>query len=201
MSTKHADYRHSQQKSVEPTTDGCHLVLVDTLTRVGKQFEGSFKPSDLGGLSEYLAGNAGKITYQIRGNIVSDQSGSQKKRLQCIILGWFEVLDAITLQPSRFDLDIESHLVLVSSERELPPLEDESDHEDYIVCGREFDVLSHVQEEILLVLPITTPRSGALPEMTLPKSLRVVGRNVAGSEKETQRESPFAKLQALKKSR
>jgi hypothetical protein len=37
--------------------------------------------------------------------------------------------------------------------------------------------------------------------MTLPKSLRVVGRNVAGSEKETQRESPFAKLQALKKSR
>ncbi len=201
MSTKHADYRHSQQKSASQTSDGTRLVLVDALTRLGKEVEGAFKPSELVGLREYLAGNAGTITYRIRGNIVSDQSGSQKKRLQCIISGWFEVLDAITLQPSRFDLEIKSHVVLVSSEEDLPPLEDEADDEDYIVCGREFDVLSHVQEEILLVLPITTPRVGGLPDTALPKSLRAVGNSAAGSEKDAQKESPFAKLQALKKSR
>jgi uncharacterized metal-binding protein YceD (DUF177 family) len=201
MSTKHAEYRHSQANKPAEAVAGARLVSVDRLTRLQKLVEGTFPPAELPGLADYLATPSGKISYRLSGNIVSDQSGRQQKRLQCIISGWFEVLDAVTLLPSRFELDIDSRLVLVSSEDELPPLEDEADDEDFIVCAQDFDITSHVQEEILLVLPITTPRNGSLPDAALPKTLRMAGAAGVAGKVEGKRESPFAKLQALKKSR
>jgi hypothetical protein len=181
------------------------LVSVDKLTRLKQVVEGQFAPLELPELADFLASFKGQVQYRISGNNLLDQSGRQQKRLQCIILGWFEVLDPVTLVPSRFELDIESRLVLVASEEALPPLEDEADDEDYIVCGQDFDVKAHVQEEVLLAIPTTTPRSQALPDTKLPKSLfgsrqpDVSAGNVgAGVEA---KQSPFAKLAALKKTR
>ena len=197
MTTRHADYRRSiATKAADQTSV---LISVDRLTRLGHLIEGSFSPSALPEIAEYLASAKGKVSYRMTGNTQSDQSGRQQKRLQCIIFGWFEVLDAVTLTPSRFDLDIESQLVLVSSEDELPPLEDEADDEDFIVCGQEFDIKAHAQEEILLALPITTPRNEALPESVLPKALRAARASGTDGISVQQRESPFAKLQSLKK--
>ena len=203
MSTRHADFRHAQpNKIADPTST---LVSVDRLTRLKQVVEGQFAPLDLPELTDFLASTKGNITYRITGNSVSDQSGSQQKRLQCIISGWFEVLDSVTLAPSRLTLDIESRLVLVASEDALPPLEDEAEDEDYIVCGQDFDLKAHVQEEILLAIPTTTPRSQALPDTKLPKALRgprqpnsVAGGAGAGLDA---KQSPFAKLAALKKIR
>jgi hypothetical protein len=203
MSTRHADFRHAQpNKIADPTST---LVSVDRLTRLKQVVEGHFAPFELPELVDFLASTKGQVDYRITGNSLSDQSGRQQKRLQCIISGWFEVLDPVTLAPSRFELDIESRLVLVPSEEVLPPLEDEADDEDYIVCGQDFDVKAHVQEEVLLAIPTTTPRSQGLPDTQLPKTLRatrqpdaVAGDVSAGAEA---KQSPFAKLAALKKTR
>lgn len=198
MSTRHADYRRSQvTKSADQTSV---LVPVDRLTRLNAVVEGSFSPATLPEIIDYLAGTGGEVKYRIFGNTLSDQSGRQQKRLQCIISGWFEVLDAVTLLPSRFALDIQSQLVLVSSEDELPALEDEADDEDFIVCGQEFDIKAHVQEEILLALPTATPRNETRTKPALPKTLRAVRTAGDDGGKAQQRESPFAKLQSLKKS-
>jgi len=197
MSTRHADYRRSiASKGADQTSV---LLSVDRLTRLGQAVSGSFAPATLSEIADYLVSGNGQVDYRVTGNTESDQSGRHQKRLQCIVSGWIEVLDAVTLAASRFELDIESHLVLVASEDELPPLEDESDDEDFIVCGQDFDVKAHVQEEILLSLPSTTPRNEARPESVLPKTLRAARSSGTNGNNGQQRESPFAKLQSLKK--
>ena len=138
MSTRHADYRRSiASKGADQTSV---LLPVDRLTRLGQAVSGSFAPATLPEIADYLVSGNGQVDYRVTGNTQSDQSGRHQKRLQCIISGWIEVLDAATLAASRFELNIESRLVLVASEDELPPLEDEPDEEDFIVCGQDFDI-------------------------------------------------------------
>ena len=203
MSTRTADFGHAQPNSIAARAST--LVSVDRLTRLKQVVEGEFAPLELPELADFLASPKGQVRYRITGNSLSDQSGRQQKRLQCIISGWFDVMDPVTLAPSRFELDIESRLVLVASEEALPPLEDEADDEDYIVCGQDFDLKAHIQEEVLLAMPTTTPRSRSLPETKLPKSLRRSRQSdvAVGNVQVTveAKQSPFAKLAGLKKTR
>jgi uncharacterized metal-binding protein YceD (DUF177 family) len=203
MCSRHADFRHVQPNKIAGPAST--LVSVDRLTRQKQVVEGHFAPAELPELVDFLASTKGEVRYRISGTSLSDQSGGQQKRLQCIIYGWFEVIDSVGLVPSRFELDIDSRLVLVSSEEALPPLEDEADDEDYIVCGQDFDVKAHVQEEVLLAIPTTTPRSQGPPDAKLPKAFRgerqpdlVAGK--VNSDVDA-KQSPFAKLAALKKPR
>ncbi len=197
MSTRHADYRRSQ--SANAADSAAVLISVERLTRLKQIVKGTFLPSALPEIADYLASDAGQIDYRLSGNIESDQSARRQLRLQCIISGWFDVLDAVTLVPSRFELDIKSRLVLVSSDDDLPPLEDEAEDEDFIVCGQDFDIKAHVQEEILLVLPTTTPRQDAHAGAALPKTLRRTLASGDATLSEQVRESPFATLRTLKK--
>jgi uncharacterized protein len=188
------------------------LIAVDPLIRLNQVEDGVYLPMELPELADYLASSKGKIRYQISGNSLIDQLGRQKRRLKCIISGWFEVADAVTLLPVRFELNLTSSLVLVLTEEDLPPLEDESEDEDYIVCGADFDVLGRVQEEILLALPTNTPMSmiknntsvtrQKSESLGLPKSYKKTIR-VAGDafvdEGNEKRLSPFASLASLKK--
>ncbi len=182
------------------------LVSVDRMTRLKQVVEGKISPNQLPDLVEYLGSEQGEIEYRFVGNTLKDQSGTQKQQVKCIISGWFEIADALTLQPTKFTLNIASHLVLVANEEQLPPLEAESDDEDYIVCGADFDVLARIQEEILLILPASAPRGLLQPgesknltsrQSRLPKALKQSAMTgIAGETKQ----SPFAKLAALKKS-
>jgi uncharacterized metal-binding protein YceD (DUF177 family) len=177
-------------------------VNVAQLLRGQTAFTTTFAPADLPSISAFLASPEGRITVDINGKISTDAIGSQVKRLRCIITGWFEVRDAVSFEPVRFDLDIDSRLVVVEAESMLPALEDEPDDEDYIVCSGEFDVAAHVQEEILLALPLETPATSSGGNTTqhaaLPKSLGAVKSRTQSVSASA--ESPFAKLATLKKS-
>lgn len=135
------------------------IVSTDRLARLGLRLQGKLAPQDFPELTPFLASGRGEIRVELAGKTLTDQLGSQQKQLRCIILGWFDVLDAVTLVPTKFELDIDSRVRLFASEEELPPLEDEPDDEDFIVCGDRFDIRAHVQEEILLALPSSTPTS------------------------------------------
>lgn len=167
------------------------LVNVDQLIK--QPVEGVISPTKFPELTEYLASSLGEICYRFEGKCLIDQFGRQKQQVKCIISGWFEVNDILTLLPSRFTCDIRNVLVLVSAEKELPPLQDEQEDEDYVVCGSEFNVLASIQEEILLALPINTPRSSSPNVKTKsPQKVKSVINQALPS--------PFAKLVALKKS-
>ncbi len=167
-------------------------IQIDRFTRLKQTVSGSFSPGQLPRLAEYLAGREGEISYFMSGQLTSDAAGSQKRSVKCIISGWFLLFDPVTLQPSRHDLAIESRLILVRDENELPPLELELDDEDYVVCGAEMDVLATVEEEVLLDLP-----AAQAVGMTSPG--REPAKQVAPAMVPGKKISPFAKLAELKK--
>ncbi len=196
------------------------IVSSDRLARLGLRLEGTLSPVDFPELQPFLASSDGQIRVELSGKMLTDQLGSQQKQLRCIILGWFDVLDAATLMPTKFELDIDSRVRLFASEEELPPLEDEPDDEDSIVCGDRFDIRAHVQEEILLALPSTTPLASVFlsGDESLAKHTGTVGsaggkgkQASSGVHKSRQQSAaktqmafgdkpnPFAKLAALKK--
>ena len=165
---------------------------IDRFTRLGESVSGVFSPTQLPRLVEYLAGKDGEIRYVLSGSTTADASGRQTKRLKCIISGWFLLADPVTLKPEKFELGIESRLIVVRDESGLPPLEAESDDEDYIVCAAEMDVLERIEEEVLLDLPANAVHS----DVMVTPVVKQVGPSVC-----PEKVLPFAKLAELKKKR
>ena len=102
-------------------------------------------------------------------------------------------------------MDIASSLVVVKDESELPPLEMESEGEDFIVCGLNMDVAERVEEEILLSLPAHAVRreetnnsrdERAKSVSNKPTKRVATIQEPVGAGKKI---SPFAKLVELKK--
>ena len=100
-------------------------------------------------------------------------------------------------------VDISSVLVLVSHESELPPLEMESENEDFIVCGANMNVAERVEEEILLSLPAHAVNRREMIELHVERSRagKAVMKAVVSKAPvaDDNKISPFAKLAGLKK--
>ena len=184
-------------------------INVDRFTRLKQTITGKFKPQELTNLAEYLAGDEGEINYSMAGQLVVDLTGSQERRVKCIIYGWFLLSDPLTLAAVRYTLDINSSLILVKDESELPPLDMESDSEDYIICGANMQVAERVEEEILLNLPAHAVRrsepNGSGAARSAESKGDVVDKSPTSAKApevpvaEGKKISPFAKLAELKK--
>lgn len=180
-------------------------INVDRFTRLKQSVTGKLAPAELPRLAQFLADEDGEISYTMTGNLAVDPAGGQERRVKCIIYGWFLLSDPVTLAPTRHSLDIASSLILVHDETELPPLEMESEDEDYIVCGSELDIAERVEEEILLNLPANAVNRS---EMFAPGSASSTGGGIGrvktkvtadAQTAEGKKISPFAKLAGLKK--
>ncbi len=178
-------------------------IAIDRFTRQKQTLKGVLSPAALPRLAEFLAGEGGEIAYELQGSETSDILGRQNKRLKCIISGWFLLLDGESLQAFRHPLAIQSRLVVVRQESDLPPLEEESDDEDYVVCSGEMDVMERIEEEILLNLPFNAVRRSDVN----PSDVGAGGKagkdaprgKPQGAATPAKKVSPFAKLAALKK--
>ena len=180
-------------------------INIDRFTRLKQSVKGRFSPVELPGLTDFLAGGEGEVSYSLSGNLVVGLSGEQVRRVMCIISGWLLLFDPVTLAAVRHPLDIASSLVVVRDESELPPLEMESEGEDFIVCGVNMDVAERVEEEILLSLPAHAVRREETNNSRDERAKSVGNKPTkpaetiqvpAGAAKKI---SPFAKLVELKK--
>jgi uncharacterized metal-binding protein YceD (DUF177 family) len=171
---------------------------VDRFTRQKQTVEGAIRPTDLPRLAPYLAAVDGEIRYRLSGSVAGDAAVGQKKRVKCIIYGWFFLADPVSLEPLRVDVDIESVLVLVPSEADLPPMEAEKEGEDTIVCGPKMDIAGQIEEEILLELPANLLTGDGQNEET-PGLVAKPGSTGQGDRGPDARTLPFAKLAELKK--
>lgn len=173
-------------------------LALDRFTQQKQTVSGTFRPNELSRLRPFLLGegiDAGEISYSIAGMETADVTGRRTRRVKCIILGWFLLADPETLEPERYDLSIKSSLVLVNSEAQLPPLEAESEDEDYVTLGEELDVLELVEEEILLDLPFWAIAAESPGKKSKKVSIAPRASIPATAEKKV---SPFAKLAGLK---
>ena len=168
--------------------DALGIVNSDIFTRLKQKVEGTVKPVDLPRLSETLVFPDGELRYRIEGRLHARPDGSQQRGARCIISGWVTLQCQITLKPLRHTLNIDRRLVLVQTENELPPLEDEPDDEDYIVVGQEFDLCALVEDEVILDLPV-------FPRSDVCSAAAPIEEDCTAEPKA----SPFAVLAALKK--
>jgi uncharacterized protein len=144
--------------------------------------QGTFTPADLERLEDSVANDEGRLEYRI--TAVLDKQ--RRKRVSCIIKGFVFLTCQKSLEAFRHDVSVDDRLVLVDDESQLPPVEEESDEEDYLVADEPLDIRDLVEDAVLLSLPMV-PRKPGLEEAPV------------GKGDETPRESPFAALESLKK--
>jgi uncharacterized protein len=172
-------------------------ISVDRFTRGAQVAEGQLVPGNLARLKPFLASTEGELAYQITGSQATDAAGGRSRRLKCIISGYFFLLDPKTHLPEQYDVVIESRLVLVDNDEQLPPLDEESADEDYVTVGSELDVVGLIEEEILLDLPFWAITAEVDEAVSTAKPKKLSERQIETVPKKT---LPFAKLATLKKS-
>ena len=163
------------------------VVNVESFTKLGQVVEGTVRPVDLERLDEYLFSDDGEIHYRVTGSVSTGPDQARQRRVRCIITGWVTLECQATLQGLRHEIHTDSKLVLVGSESDLPPLEEESETEDFIVAPQEFDLTALVEDEIILNLPM------------FPRAENAADALSGQAEGAADEKSPFAALAALRK--
>jgi uncharacterized protein len=165
--------------------DDDFLIHPERLSDLPTVLQGTFTPADLERLEESLANDAGELRYRI----VAGLDKQRRRVVSCIIEGFVFLTCQSTLEAFRHEISVDDRLVLVENESELPPVEHESDAEDYLVADEPLDIRDVVEDAVLLSLPMV-PRKPGLEEA-----------KGGGDKPAVQKESPFAALASLKKSK
>ena len=147
-------------------------------------FEGTIAVDELPRLRELVASPAGELRY----TVTAHRDAQGRKVVSCIIEGFVFLTCQTTLEEFRHGVSIDDRLVLVDTEAELPPIEEESDAEDYLVADGPLDILGLVEDAVLLSLPMV-PRKPGREEAQSGRP-----RSEGGG-------SPFAALASLRKRR
>ena len=145
-------------------------------------FAGTLDLEDFPRLEESLANRDAQLRYTVTARL----DPQRRKVVSCIIEGFVFLTCQTTLETFRHAISIDDRLVLVGDESQLPPIEKESDAEDYLVADEPLDVLDLVEDAVLLALPMV-PRKPGLEEA-----------RPTGVAKDPEK-SPFAALASLKK--
>ena len=156
------------------------LIHPERLSERPQVYEGTVGLDALPGLEDSVANDDMELRYSVTARL----DGHQRKVVSCIIEGFVFLTCQTTLEAFRHEISVRDQLVLVDSEEMLPPIEEESDAEDYMVADGPIDVLDLVEEEVLLALPMV-PRKPGVAEADKPVAAKP--------------ESPFAALASLRK--
>ena len=159
------------------------LIHPERITDKPLLFTGRVDLDDFPRLAESLANENCELRYTVTARL----DKQRRKIVSCIIEGFVFLTCQSTLEAFRHAISIDDRLVLVGHESELPPIEEESDAEDYLVADAPLDVLDLVEDAVLLALPMV-PRKQGLEEA-----------REAGKPGKERGESPFAALASLKK--
>src|SRR5688572_6556729 len=146
-------------------------------------FEETLSPGAFPRLVESLANGEGQLHYRVSARL----DRQCRKEVSCIIEGFVFLTCQATLDTFRHPVSIDDRLVLVPDESAMPPIEEESDAEDYLVADEPIEVRELVEDAVILALPMV-PRKPGLEELE--------ARATPPAEEGT---SPFAKLASLKK--
>jgi len=158
------------------------LIHPDRLREAPQVFEGDATVDEFPRLAESVAEHPSRVHFRVAARL----DPQRRKVVSCIIEGFVFLTCQTTLEAFRHAISIDERIVLVDNESMLPPIEEESDAEDYLVADDPVDVLDLVEDALLLALPMV-PRKPGLEE------------GGGKPHEEGKRESPFAALASLKK--
>jgi uncharacterized protein len=159
------------------------LIYPDRLATKPVVLQGRFSPGELERLEDSLANGEGELEYRVSAGL----DPQRRKVVSCIIEGFVFLMCQNSLEAFRHEISIEDRLVLVESEAQLPPPEQESDEEDYLVATEPVDIRDLVEDAVLLALPM------------IPRKPGLEATKGGGGEAPPAKESPFAALASLKR--
>ena len=145
-----------------------------------KVWKGVLKPGDLPRVADLVASPEGELHYEVSARL----DNKRRKLVSCIIKGFAQLTCRVSMEDFRYEIDVEDRLVLVDDESHLPPIEMESEEEDFVVADGPLDVRELVEDAVILALPMI-PRKPGIEEPPAPAD-------------KPQRESPFAALKRPK---
>jgi DUF177 domain-containing protein len=158
------------------------LIPLDHFSEKPLVFEGQLDIEEFPQVEEMLARRELDLHYKVTASL----DRQRRKVVSCIIEGFVFLTCQTTLEAFRHEISIDERLVLVDHESSLPPIEEESDAEDYLVADGPVDVFDLVEDAILLALPMIPRKPG-------------IGDEAVSLKDEGARRSPFAALASLKK--
>lgn len=159
--------------------------IIDSLefSRQGKSLAGCVVVNDLPRLAESVANVEAALSWQLRGE--KDEEG--KLFLELAVEGVLSLICQRCLAEMALPVSVAERLLLVPDGAPWPEDELEDDSMDAIAAEREMSVLTLVEDEVLLALPVV-PRH---PDQAMCRSLVRVDEDLPAS--------PFALLEQLKK--
>ena len=160
-----------------------YLLDPTTLSTKPTTLQGTLRPGELERLEDSLANGDGELRYAISAAL----DRQRRKVVSCIIEGFVFLTCQSSLEVFRHDVAIADKLVLVDDESQLPPIQEESESEDYLVAGEPLDIRDLVEDAVLLALPM------------MPRKPGVVEAPPESGEAAPKEPSPFAALAGLKK--
>ncbi|MBL0011556.1 MAG: DUF177 domain-containing protein [Nitrosomonas sp.] len=139
-------------------------------------------------LHDFLFDKEGELIYQISGQF----DKNEKPGLQLEIIGKIHLSCQRCLEKLSHEVDLQTFLVLAKTEAELDQT-DEDDTVDAILSTPDMDVVSLIEDEIILSLPISSRHADG--ECSI-QELESINDNLTSKK---QSAHPFAALIALKK--
>lgn len=119
--------------------------------REGRRLAGSLPIAALRRVAESLAGSAGELQCEVRGETGADG----RDYLLVTARGRLELRCQRCLGAVSYDLDIDNRLLVLRPGTEVSDEELDSDEFDVLEAGKETAVLDLLEDEIVLALPIS----------------------------------------------
>ncbi|MGN6389970.1 MAG: YceD family protein [Burkholderiaceae bacterium] len=166
-------------------------LLIDGIEfcRRGESREGEAAVADLRRLREETADSSGLLQWSLQGAI--GRLGHPRMTLS--VRGEVQLICQRCLSPFAFEVDSAATIVLAPSDEAADEIEaqledgDEGEDVEVIVAGSTLDVLTLVEDEALLALPLSA-RHAQCPDQP-----------AAAAPEDDRRESPFSVLKDLKR--
>lgn len=174
----------------KPSKQGHPVIDTQEFARTGLALSGAQAPTEFPRLLEALSGPEGRIAWRLSGERRARPEGGAESFMVLDLEGEVQVPCIRCLKPVQATLGDRRLFKLALTEREAVREDADTDDYDVIVDERQFDVLTLVEDEAILALPIA-PRHD---DCSLPD----LGAAAETPEPRSERPNPFAALAGLK---
>ena len=162
-------------------------IVIDSLAfaREARSLEGELPIAGFSRIQDLLTSSNGTLKYCIEGRTVRGRAGgAERPQFLLEIEGRFSICCQRCLEGISYSLKIENVLEFIGNEEVLTQEEIEDESIDFLPVQKEIDVVSLIEDEVILKLPVALRHEDCvLPEMGRAKTEKI---------------SPFDVLKALK---
>ena len=152
--------------------------VIDSISfaKKSESLQGKILFSHLSRVQNSLAAADGEIEFSLKGKLDS----RRRPNLVLRVHGSVMMICQRCLATFSHEIDIDSQLILVTSEAQLPALDDEDPDVDVVVGMEKMNVLELIEDEIILSLPLAPRHEFDCDEIKAGDGVEILHQPFAG---------------------